>query len=252
MRKHLIALTCLLSLCGCEKPDPFPADVVRVLKTLRTNPSVREVRKSEALLDRMRAIESLDVRRKMIAEWKSALLSSPVEKFPLRDGCWSIRAICETLNWEVTGAMADAGCDYGERWAVVVETLKWLDEKMDERNPRMSKPCGTWREEAGRWNDYLFLSEFRENLIENIERNWFDVRRHAGDDSKIVEAKTQFEILIGRRVRSPDEIKALGFYTKQVVGRLQEERNAALNRHARVGKSNCGYRMNIDNDEKVR
>ncbi len=238
MRKPLIALTCLLSLCGCEKPDPLPADVVPVLKTLRTNPSVREVRKSETLLDRMRTIESLDVRREMIAEWKSALLSAPVEKFPLRDSCWSIRAICETLNWGVTGAMTDAGYDYDERWNVVVETLKWLDEKLDERDPRKSKTCGTWREESGRWNAYLFLCEFRENLIENIERNWFDVRRHAGDDSKIVEAKMQFEILIGRRVRRPDEIKTLGFYTKQVVRRILAERDAALNSHARVGKSN--------------
>lgn len=239
MRKFTICLLCLLPLCGCEKPGSLPADVVTVLQTLRTDPSAREIRKSEeVLLERARTIGSQDLRRKMIVEWKKALLSAPVEKLPLRDRCWSIRAICETLNWGVTGAMTEAGCAYDESWDVVVEALKWLDENLDERDPRKSKPCGTWREESERWNGYLFLSEFRENLIENIERSWFDVRRHAGDDSKIAETKAQFEILIGRRVRSPDEIKTLGFYTKQVVGRILAERDAALNRSSHVGESN--------------
>lgn len=228
MRRNFVFLFCFMALCGCRRSKLLPADVTSVLQVLQTNSSVRAIVNSRVLLERARAMESLVARREMIRMWRDALLAAPVESVGAIDESVAIREICETLNWHVVGAMQESGCSYEEAWSVIEGMVSWLDRKIASHDPKTMKRPAARREAIDQWRTYQFLSEMRENLVENIEVNWLDVRRHPEDGDKIKVARERLATLIDRPVRSPEAITSLGFYTKQVSRRIQKERDAAL------------------------
>lgn len=228
MRKCLVCLIGFCALCGCRKTEPLPADVTCVLQTLQTNPTVRAIGNSRVLLERARALKSPVERREMIRMWRDALLNVPLEKLGGVDEGVAIREICETLNWHVAGAMQEAGCSFEETWNVFCEMVSWLNQQIARHNPKGLKKPATRREALVQWTTYQFLSETRENLIEYIEINRLDARLYPNDNDKLETARQRLAILIGRPVRRSDEIKSLGFYTKQVSRRIQDECKAAL------------------------
>ncbi len=236
MKELLTALACFVMLCGCDKrphsEDERREEEVRSLvSVLATNASVRAIRASGAVRERLKGLKSKPERETLLAVWRDALKNIPSEGLRPSERYWSVREACHLLVWDFVCALQDGGSSYEEMWQSYLDTLAWLDAQIGRMKPVMSGKCE--RRKANEWWDsYQALAEYRESVIENLEIDEFDKSRHPNDIDKMDAIRAKFERLIGRPVRKREDITRLGFYAKQARARIQKERDAALKKAA--------------------
>ena len=238
MKRILMATLILCGQSGCEKSPPTREEkavaAARVLiGALATNASVRAIRESDAVRERLKDVKEKAKQDALITEWREALMRIPVESLRPSRRYAAVREACHMLNWDLIGAMYETGSDYVARWNVRFDTIRWLDRQILSMKPEKAMEIISWREENEKWNNYQALAEYRESVIENLEIDEFNEARYPNAVEKMGMIRTKFEKLIGRPVRKREDITRLGFYVKQARARIQEERDAALGKPAR-------------------
>lgn len=233
MKRIMLAVVVLCCMPGCEKRPPAQEEKAvaesRVLiAALKTNASVRVIRKSDAVREKLKEVKDVSVRDGLIADWRKALENIPVVGMRPSDRYWSVREACHVLNSGLIGAMWEAGFSYEARWEAQLDTIEWLDRQIDAMKPRPPTWKSSRREQNEEWNNYQALAEYRESEVESLEIHGFDVDLYPNDVDKMDAIRAKFEKLIGRPVRKREDITRLGFYAKRARARIQAERDAAL------------------------
>ena len=237
MKRIIFATFILCGQVGCEKrpltqEEKAIAASRALIAALATNASVRVIKASERVRENLKDVKEKSKRDALIEDWRNALKSIPVKGFRPSDRYWASREACHVLNFDLIGAMWEAGFSYEARWKARLDTLKWLDRQIDAMKPRMPATKSSRHEQHEEWNNYQALMEYRESEIESLEINGFDVNSYPNDIDKMDAIRAKFERLIGRPVRKREDITRLGFYAKQVRARIQKERDAALKKAA--------------------
>ncbi len=230
-RIMLVAIIC--GTLGCERHPPTQEENAisasrALIATLATNASVRVIKASERVRENLKDVKGKSKRDALIEDWRNALKSIPVKGLRPSSRYVSVREACHMLNWDLIGAMYEAGTDYETRWNVRFDTVRWLDRQILSMKPEKTTKIISWREENEKWNNYQALVEYYESVIENLEIDEFNEARYPNDVEKMDAIRAKFEKLIGRPVRKREEITRLGFYMKQARARIQKERDAAL------------------------
>ena len=242
MKRIMLAVVVLCSMPGCEKRPPAQeekavAESRALIAALKTNASVRVIRKSDAVREKLKEVKDVSVRDGLIADWREALKNIPVEGLRPSRRYAAVREACHMLNWDLIGAMWDVGSSYEKTWDAYFDTIKWIDRQVAAMKPEKPTSDGawSWREENDKWDAYMGLAEYRESVIENLEIDEFDKGRYPNDIDKMDAIRAKFEKLIGRPVRKREDITRLGFYAKRARARIQAERDAALGTTRRCG-----------------
>ena len=235
MKRILMAIVCLVTAFACERRAPTEderaeADVRALVKSLSRDASVRAIRASGAVRENLRGISEKSVRRALILDWEGALKSIRLEGLRPGERYWRVREACHMLFWDLVCAMRDAECSHDEIWHEIFGALTWLDRQVVAMKPERTAggSLKEWRTEDEKWRSYQALAEYRETVIENLERAGFDEQIYPNDVAKPDEIRKRLEAHIGRHVRSRDEITRLGLYVKQVRSRIQKERAEAM------------------------
>lgn len=236
MKRILMAAGFLAMAFGCERrassADGRAEEDVRAwLQTLSCDSSVRAIRATGAVRECLRQVPDKGVRLALIRDWEAALRNVPLEGLCPGDRYWRAREACHVLLWDLACAMRDAGCSSDEIWREVFDTLAWLDRQVAAMKPSRVADVGSWakwREEERKWSAYQALAEYRETVMENLERDWFDGQIYPNEGAQTDKVRRRLERYIGRRVRSREEITRLGVYVKQVRARIQKERAEAM------------------------
>lgn len=237
MKRSLFIVISLLTLFGCER-QPFAAErtaeceAKALIRTLAANPTVRSVKDSRKVREKLMSLSGKNRRTSLWKEWRDALLEIPVERLSPSDRYGVIRESCDLLDWSVVGALWDIGGNYEDVWNLRFKTLDRLDAHVEKLRLLCHNEARSIDELCERWRSYLALSEFREQVVENHERFDFDERGKSSDMGKMDAIRKRFEQRIGRPVRKREEITRLGFYAKQARARIQKERDAALKKTA--------------------
>lgn len=237
MKRIMIAVLWFCSVLGCGKRLPTQEEQAiaasrSLIATLGTNASVRTIRRSAAVRENLKAVNTRGEREKLIAAWREALENIPVKGLRPSDRYWAVREAYHELDTNLMGAMWDEGFPCETRWPVRLGAIRWLDRQINAMKPKKTSKTDLWREEDEQWANYQALMEYREVVIEDIELNGFDESRYPDDVEKVDALRAEFEKLIGRPVRRSEDVKNLGFYRRQVGARIQKERGEVLKKAA--------------------
>ena len=237
MKMYAVGLVSMMLLCGCdERIPPSPSDqaarrVECLIETLRTNHSAKVIDVNYAVRSNLVAVADIELRGRMLNEWKRTLFDVKVDRLKPSDRFCLIRAVADVVRWEIVGAMWEMGASYEERWDVKLEMLAWLDKQCRAMRPNDPAPDCDWSglfEEEKKWRSYGNLLSYKESVIEYLERNEFEGRDYRIGQARIAAAKARFEKAIGRPVRPNGEIKTFGLRGQEIRKRIRQECDAAL------------------------
>lgn len=232
--RPFVFLVLAASLWGCSKrslpvPDLAEQNVCRAVQVMSTNVSVRAIRASCSVCTNVTSVLGRERRISLIRDWESALMGIEVSELAPASRYAAIREASDILNFSVSSAMRDVGCDYAEVWELHFRALAWLDKQVREMKPGAAAITDkNFRELQTKWTYYQALAEWRETIIENHERFDFDERLHEPGMEKMDAIRARFEKMIGRPVRPWSEIKLLGQYHKMVRERIAKEREDGI------------------------
>lgn len=238
MKRIMLAGVILCGQVGCGSRSPTREEAAitasrRLIVALETNASVRIIRRSAGIREKLKDVGKREDRERLIDDWRKALENIPVDRLRPSDRYWSVREAHHELDSNLIGAMWDNGTSYETRWRVRLDAIKWLGRQADLMRPKKVARIGSRRDEDEKWANYQALMEYREVAVENIELNAFDESRYPNDVEKMRTLRAEFEKLIGRPVRRSEDVKGLGFYRRQVSARVQAERAAASEKSSR-------------------
>lgn len=211
-------------------------EIRREIHVLATNQTASAVWSTRRIRERLRGIKSRQNRRALIEEWEESLSHLDVAQLSFSDRYVSLREVCRLLVGDVVGAREDAGGSFAEKWNGYSRAVVWIGRQvnwMREQALLATSEGKSSRVQLEAWGYYQALMEYREVVIENLELNGLDEKRHLCDISKIGAAREMFERLIGRPVRRSEDVKELGFYRRQVAERVQAEYAAASEQSSR-------------------
>lgn len=233
MKSYIIGLIATVMLCGCGERVLTPSELALqnvhdLIAPLKTNSSESAISRTQAVRSNLFAIANVELKRKVLEEWKNALFDIEVGHLKPSSRYGSIRAASEMVLWDMMGAIWDAGGTYEDVWNVYFEMLAWLDGQCRAMRPKDPEfGCDPYEEER-KWTFYGALLAYKECVIENLERDAFEDRAHRIGQSRINAVKAKFEKTIGRPVRPASEIKMLGRYVDEVWKRIEKERKEAM------------------------
>ena len=238
MKKTALLLLFVVSFIGCSREDRAfssvsDADSRHLLSVVSTNPTAKTVVETRRIRERLNMVEDDAARRGALQTWRKTLMSLDLTSLPVLDRACAVREIGHCLLWDAVGARCDMGASYADRWNDYFESLSWIDGQVAALKPEssgglLSQDQASRRKLLERWDAYLVIVEFRENVIENLEIDGFDERVFPHDIEDMKAIRDRFERIIGRRVRARKEITRLGTFAKAARRRVLKERNAAL------------------------
>ncbi len=152
MKRIMLVAISICGALGCEKRPPTQEEKAiaasrALIATLATNASVRVIRASERVRENLKDVKDKPKRDALIEDWQNALKSIPVKGLRPSSRYVSVREACHMLNWDLIGAMYEAGADYETRWNVHLDTVRWLDRQMFSMKPEKTAKIISWREE---------------------------------------------------------------------------------------------------------
>lgn len=229
MKLYATALVCVIFCCGCEKQPTSESNMAcetsRVLTdALKTNVSTRAIRLSKGIRGSLKNVKRKEEKKGVVVNWRDALLAVSVENRSAADQYEILKESATLLDWDVIGAMHDSGCTLDEVWDLRFRLVDWLDGHLRRMRNLCVKKGQDDREQRAAWTYYQALAEYREQLVENFERFYLDERDFASKETQLEELRKALSAKIGRPVRRPTEIRALGIYAREVRDRIQKER----------------------------
>jgi len=233
MKWHMTIFICLLVICGCEKRQPSAEEKYRgashkMMSALRTNATIRTIRSSSEIRSLLAGLKEQDEKSKIISEWQASLFEITVQGQLPSNQYGAIREASSVLDWDVACAMRECGYSLEDVWTYRFLLIDWLDGQIHRMRKICDNPEQNQREKRDSWTYYQALAEHREQFVENYERFHLDGRDFKRKEALLGELRQRLAEKLGRPVRRPEEIKALGLYAKEVRKRVLKERDEAF------------------------